>query len=235
MHNSPSVSAVPTQIHRRLGVALLLIASLGLLSACVTQQRYDDLLAERDALVLSNERLTAQRGELADVAAALGTELVLRDREVSILQRTERDLRAELTVEIVAGEIEIALQRDGLHIVLPHSVLFTEGSSEIGADGRKVVGKLVDDFQRVGAQIVVLGYTDNVPIGSRLAQRFPTNWELAGARAASVVRVFQEGGIDPARLLAASAGESNPVASNDTPEGRARNRRIDIRLRPTPR
>ncbi len=235
MHTSPSASAIPTQIHRRLGVAPLLIASLGLLSACVTQQKYDDLLAERDALVLSNERLTAQRGELADVAAALGTELVLRDREVAILKGTERDLRAELAVEIVAGEIEIALQRDGLHVVLPHSVLFAEGSSEIGANGREMVLKLVDDFQRIGAQIVVLGYTDDVPIGSQLAQRYPTNWELAGARAASVVRVFVEGGIEPRLLLAASAGESNPVAANDTPEGRARNRRIDIRLRPTGR
>jgi chemotaxis protein MotB len=231
VRSSPSTFAFSS----RLGPAVLLIGSLALLSACVTQQRYDDLLAERDVLVLSNERLTSQRGELADVAAALGTELLLRDREVSILEQTERDLRAELATEIIAGEIEIALQRDGLHVVLPHSVLFAEGSADIAADGRGMVLKLVDDFQRVGAQIVVLGYTDDVSIGSRLAQRYPTNWELAGARAASVVRVFQEGGVDPGRLLAASAGESNPVASNDSPEGRARNRRIDIRLRPTRR
>lgn len=214
-----------------LAASLLLIA----LSGCVTQQRYDDVVAERDALALRTEQLATQRGELADVAMALGSELALRDREVALLQRTERDLRAELATEIVAGEIEIALQRDGLHVVLPHSVLFAEGSSEIGTDGREVVLKLVDDFQRVGAQIVVLGYTDNVAIGSRLAQRYPTNWELAGARAASVVRVFQEGGVDPGRLLAASAGENNPVASNDSADGRARNRRIDIRLRPTRR
>ncbi len=231
MRSTPPASALSA----RLGTALLLIGSLVLLSACVTQQRYDDVVAERDALVLRTEQLTAQRGELADVAAALGTELLLRDREVTILQRTERDLRAELATEIVAGEIEIALQRDGLHVVLPHSLLFAEGSSDIGDDGRQLVLKLVDDFQRVGAQIVVLGYTDNVPIGSRLAQRYPTNWELAGARAASIVRVFQDGGIDPGRLLAASAGENSPVASNDSADGRAKNRRIDIRLRPTRR
>lgn len=69
-------------------------------------------------------------------------------------------------------------------------------------------------------------------IGPGLVNRYPTNWELAGARAASVVRLFAESGLPAARLLAASLADTRPVATNDTPEGRARNRRIEIRLRP---
>jgi chemotaxis protein MotB len=71
-----------------------------------------------------------------------------------------------------------------------------------------------------------------VPVGPKLAERYPSNWELAGARAASVVRVMQEAGVPATQLVAVSRGETEPVASNDTEEGRAQNRRIDVRIRP---
>ena len=77
-----------------------------------------------------------------------------------------------------------------------------------------------------------MGFTDNVPIRGNLAKRYPTNWELAGARAASVVRLLESTGIDSTKLIASSYGDNFPVASNDTEEGRAQNRRIEIRLRP---
>ena len=92
----------------------------------------------------------------------------------------------------------------------------------------RVAGQLKD----VPYQIIVSGHTDNVAIGPNLAKRFPTNWELAGARSARVVRLFEESEIDGVRLLAVSRGETMPVASNDTPEGQKKNRRIEIRLRP---
>ena len=81
-------------------------------------------------------------------------------------------------------------------------------------------------------QIAVLGFTDNVPVGAHLQDRFPSNWELAGTRAASVVRLMQSEGVPSSQLVAVSQGENQPIASNDTPEGRAQNRRIDVRIRP---
>ena len=74
------------------------------------------------------------------------------------------------------------------------------------------------------------GHTDSLAIYGALKARYPTNWELAGARAAGVVRVLEEAGTDPTRLSAVSMGQYQPIASNDTPEGRAENRRIEIRL-----
>ena len=229
----PQTINVSHKLH--IGSWLMLAAALSLSSACVTQSSYNELMAERDELAAKNMKLEQRRAALADVAAGLGTELALRDQEVDALKQVENDLRVELEAEIIAGEILIALQRDGLHLILPHSVLFTTGSSEIGDRGREVVSKLVDDLQRLRAQVVVIGYTDNVPIGGRLGQMYPTNWELAGARAASVVRVLEDGGVESGRLRAVSAGATNPIASNDTTEGRAENRRIDIRLRPVTR
>ena len=91
---------------------------------------------------------------------------------------------------------------------------------------------MVEELAEIPFQIAVLGYTDDVPIGASLTARYPSNWELAGARAASVVRVMEGAGVDPERLVAVSFGANDPVASNETPDGRAQNRRIDIRLRP---
>ena len=79
----------------------------------------------------------------------------------------------------------------------------------------------------------VEGHTDNATIRGRLAQKYPTNWELSTARATNVVRFLQETtGIDPARLEAVGLGEHHPLASNDTKEGMAQNRRIEIALLP---
>jgi chemotaxis protein MotB len=81
-------------------------------------------------------------------------------------------------------------------------------------------------------RVEVEGHTDNRPIRERLAIRYPTNWELAGARSASVVRLLQSEGIAGTRMRVVSLAEFAPVASNDSDEGRAQNRRIEIRLRP---
>ena len=119
-----------------------------------------------------------------------------------------------------------------MQITLPNEVLFATGSADLKLDGQKLLKELVDALQDVPYQIVVVGHTDNVPIGPELAKRYPTNWELAGARAASVVRLMAGEGIPPAQLLAVSMGDTRPIADNGTPEGRKLNRRIDVRIRP---
>ncbi len=216
----------------RFATPFVLVAVLALLPACVTKARYEELRSSRDALALQGSRLAEQTRRMAAVGAKMVFALELQGAELAKLRDTEADLRSELEEEILAGDIRIAVMRNGLHVVLANTVLFPEGSAEIGADGREVALKLVDDFQRVQAQIVVIGHTDNLPIRGQLAKEYPSNWELASARSAAVVRLFQAAGIDSGRLLAASQGENNPVASNDTPEGRAQNRRIELRLRP---
>ena len=97
------------------------------------------------------------------------------------------------------------------------------------------MSELVDEIKQQPYQIAVLGFTDDVPIGPSLRARFPSNWDLAGARATSVVRVMEREGIPVNQLVAISRGEGAPIASNDTPEGRAQNRRIDVRIRPVRR
>jgi chemotaxis protein MotB len=133
---------------------------------------------------------------------------------------------------VVAGLIKMELLKDGLHLVLSDEILFPTASAELNDTGREVLTKLVEELEQLPYQIGVIGYTDNVPVGGRLAARYPSNWELAGARAASVVRLFQGAGIPLEQLVAVSHGEGRPIASNNTPEGRRQNRRIEVRLRP---
>jgi len=112
-------------------------------------------------------------------------------------------------------------------------ILFDSGEARIKEDGLKVLQRVVDILQTVkDKNILIEGHTDNVPIVGRLAQRYPTNWELSHARAINVTRYLQEKGIDPRILSATAYGEYQPIADNSTPEGRAKNRRIAIILLP---
>jgi chemotaxis protein MotB len=98
--------------------------------------------------------------------------------------------------------------------------------------GAEVLRKVAAQLRKTEHRVEVQGHTDDVPLSPTLAGRWGSNWELAAARAAQVVRLFEREQIDPQRLSAVSYGSHAPVESNDTPEGRARNRRIEIRLMP---
>ena len=120
---------------------------------------------------------------------------------------------------------------EGLVFRLPQDVLFPAGSAELTPAGRSAVRDVAARIEGHGDdRVEVQGHTDDQAIKGALAQRYPTNWELAGARAASVVRVLEEAGVEPKRLSAVSFGASRPLASNETAEGRAQNRRIEVRL-----
>ena len=117
-------------------------------------------------------------------------------------------------------------------MVLIDNVLFDSGSVEINEEGKKMLLILAETLSTNKTnQIIVQGHTDNIPPGASLSKRFPSNWELSAARAASVVRFLQnEGDLDPKQLSLKAYGSTAPVASNDTEKGRMQNRRIEIIL-----
>jgi len=107
--------------------------------------------------------------------------------------------------------------------------LFPEGGWEIHRTGEATLNKIVPTLVSLQNQrINVEGFTDNVPIGPELRNRFPSNWELSTARATDVVRYLVAQGVNPNILSAQGFGETRPVASNDTAQGRAKNRRVEI-------
>ncbi|MBW2279501.1 MAG: OmpA family protein [Deltaproteobacteria bacterium] len=219
-------------IRFRLATSLLLVASVGLTSGCVTRAKYDAMKRERDVYAAQGETLTRETEELADVAATLEEEVALRDEQITILADTQQGLEAELETLIVAGLVKIALLRDGLHVMLSEEVLFSTGSSQLNEGGRRILGNMIDDLREFPYQIAILGYTDALPIGASLRDRYPSNWELAASRAGSVVRLLEGGGIASEQLVLVSFGSNRPFAPNDTVQGRRQNRRIELRLRP---
>ncbi len=190
------------------------------------------LAQEKSALESENTALEAKLAAQQAQGEALGSRLQDREEESRKLQATYDGLVKSLKKEVKAGQIEVTQLRDGLRVNVSQDILFDSGSAALDRSGTEVLGKVAAQLKRSSHQILVIGHTDNKPIRPTLARQYPSNWELAGARAASVVRLFARSGLPSKRLLAVSVADSQPVASNNTEEGRARNRRIEIRLRP---
>ncbi|MBW2270053.1 MAG: OmpA family protein [Deltaproteobacteria bacterium] len=189
----------------------------------------EDLRIVQEKLDRDVRSLRETEAELSASLAARDAELDERSSEVEKLRDTYEGLVQDLEAEVASGEIEIEQLREGLRLNLTQDVLFSSGSAEVNASGRQVLSKVAQRVKEAPNAIVVRGHTDNVPISS---SHFPTNWELAGARASRVVRLLEEGGVASERLSAVSHGRTLPRGSNATPEGRARNRRIEITLEP---
>jgi chemotaxis protein MotB len=236
--------------------ALALLAAGALAPAgCVSKAQYTQVEQERDLCTTRYEQLRAQveSAKRADESLAqektaleaklatqqvqgeeLGSKLREREEEARKLQETYDGLVANLKTELKAGQIQVQQLRDGLRVNVAQDILFDSGSAALDRNGIEVLQRVATQLKKSSHQILVIGHTDNKPIGPALVKQYPTNWELAGARAASVVRLFDSSGLPSRRLIAVSMADVKPVASNNNAEGRARNRRIEIRLRPVP-
>jgi chemotaxis protein MotB len=135
--------------------------------------------------------------------------------------------------EIAEGQVTITELKGKLTVNMVDAILFDSGKADIKPEGRQILQKVADVIGQVEDKAIrVEGHTDNVKISSALTRAFPSNWELSAARATNVARYLQRMGVDPNLLSAAAYGEYRPVSENDTPEGRAMNRRIEIVLVP---
>ncbi len=183
-------------------------------------------------LAAERSNLEGRVAEIQSEMRGLGAQVENEREEAARLKATYDGLVSELQGELAAGEIEIQQMRDGLSVNVAQDILFASGSAKLDESGQAVLLRVSEQLKATPYQIVIGGHTDNVQIGPGLVDRYPTNWELAGARSASVVKLFESSGIEGKRLLAASFGEHRPRDTNETKDGRARNRRIEIRLRP---
>lgn len=199
----------------------------------------EELLEAREALTTElalaraeNEmlvgRLERREDQLAETVAALA----LQNEQVDGLQATYEGLLGDLEEEVADGQVQISQLRDGLQVGVSEAILFASGSAELSEKGVEVLGSVTQRLVDSSYSISVEGHTDSQTIRASLQKHYPSNWELAGARAASVVRLFAEAGVNGVRLTAVSRGSTDPIGDNSTAAGRARNRRIEIRLRP---
>jgi chemotaxis protein MotB len=174
--------------------------------------------------------LESENGKLRQEIAALQK---AQEEKVQTVSKTYEELLVKMKGEIAKGEITISELKGKLTVNMVDAILFDSGKAEVKPEGQAVLQKVISILKDVTDKAIrTEGHTDNVPIGGMLAKKYPTNWELSAARAINVARYLQEQGIAPANLAAVAYGENKPVAENDTPEGKAKNRRIEIILVP---
>lgn len=183
-----------------------------------------------DEITQREERLKAEAAE----KARLEEERAAKEAEIQRLTKTREDLSKSLEEEIAKGNIRIKQVRDRLTIDMVDRVLFDSGQVQVKPAGLNVLKQVSDVLKQVGdKQIRVEGHTDNVPISTKLRDKFATNWELSTARATTVVRfLIEQGGVDRDILSAVGYADTRPQMTNDSEEGRAANRRIEIILYP---
>lgn len=159
-------------------------------------------------------------------------------REIQLMKDSQKAQDAAMIIQElaeylqrnnIADLVEIYNTPMGVRMIIADPLMFRSGSADLRTEFEEFLQKvsaIIKDKEL--AEVQVEGHTDNVPINTA---RFPSNWELSGARALAVVKFMAfQGGLDPAKLSAVGYGEYRPRATNDSPEGRARNRRVEIFL-----
>ncbi|MBX5435935.1 MAG: OmpA family protein [Alicyclobacillaceae bacterium] len=149
----------------------------------------------------------------------------LAAQQDKVLDRLYQQLALYIRQHHLENNVEILNQARGVQITLRDVVLFDTGQAVIKPAARKILDGLVPFLRQVNNPIVIEGYTDNQPIHTA---KFPSNWELSGARAIGVVRYLIARGVAPSRLSGVGYGQYHGVAPNDTPAHRQMNRRINI-------
>ena len=206
--------------------------------AIADREELDGILRSRsDSLSQTISELRRKVAVLEEENAKLKAEnaslVKAREEQVQKVSSTYESLLEKMKSEISQGQVTISELKGKLTVNMVDSILFDSGRAEVKKGGLEILGKVVSILKDVNDKSIrIEGHTDNVQISRALAQRYPTNWELSAARAINVARYLQAQGIDPGLLSAVAYGEWKPVATNDTVEGRAKNRRIEIILVP---
>ena len=178
----------------------------------------------QQALQACEKKLSEQDKKVAEL-----TEVQMKQ-----MKSTYDTLVSDLKDQIQKQEVTIKEFHDALTLNFVDRILFEFGKADLTPEGEKILKKVGEALKNIrGKKIRVTGHTDPVPIRADYQRIFPSNWELSAARAATVVRYFQEKtGLDPKDMEAVGRSFYQPEASNDTKEGRARNRRVEILIAP---
>ncbi len=204
----------------------------------IDNKELDNMLkAKSDTLSKNISELRQKIADLESDNAGLNGEIAnlkkAKEEEVQKTSKTYEDLLEKMKSEISQGQVTISELKGKLTVNLVDAILFDSGKAEVKPEGLVVLQKVIDILKNVKDKAIrIEGHTDNVQIGGVLAKKYPTNWELSAARAINVTRYLQQQGIDPNSLAAIGYGEFKPVAANDSAEGKAKNRRIEIILVP---
>jgi chemotaxis protein MotB len=241
---------------RHLFIGIAVIAAGLITSGCVSTGTFKKMEADKDnriaalekeksALEQEKNKLQGNFNTLKERFASLEQRNTTMEQQVGSLQQEKASLVAAsqqqqqqyealvqgLSSEVEKGQLQVRQYKNMLTVDLAEKIFFDSGRATLKPGGKDVLKKVGEALKGYENKIIrVVGHTDNVPIAKSMQGTFPTNWDLSVARATNVVRFLQEVGIPPERMVPSGRGEYDPVAPNDTAEGRQKNRRIEIML-----
>jgi len=222
--------------------AVVAVAALGFLFGCVSTDTYEEMEREKNQEIASlkdeKAQLQQQKTDRDQQNTAAQQQIATLEQEKAALAESNRQTQKQyealvqnLSQEVEKGQLQVKQYKNMLSVDLAEQIFFDSGKATLKKGGKEVLKKVGDALKGYESKIIrVVGHTDNVPVAKSLQTTFPTNWELSVARATNVVRYLQEVGVPPERMIPSGRAEYDPVAANDSPEGRQKNRRIEIML-----
>jgi chemotaxis protein MotB len=146
-------------------------------------------------------------------------------KETEHMKRIARNVQTAMAPLVEKGQVRVTRSPRGIMVEINASTLFPSGDATLQPSSAQALAAVAQVLSQVDNPVQVEGHTDNIPISS---PTYPSNWELSSARAGSVVRLLTEAGVPPGRLVAIGYADNKPVDSNTSPEGRSRNRRVNV-------
>jgi chemotaxis protein MotB len=196
-----------------------------LIKAIATEkERRETLIAIPDPIPSTAAPIVIAADPAAKRASRYG-EAQLRQQEK--LRIIAQDIVAAFATLVNEGQVRVTQSERGVRVEINASALFALGEATLQRDSIKALSAVGQVLKHVDHAIQVEGHTDDKPI---ITSKFPSNWELSAVRASTVVRLLIDNGVKPTRLTALGYGENRPVESNDSEEGRARNRRVTLMI-----
>jgi chemotaxis protein MotB len=227
------------------------------LPSCVSKKKFDELLTEKGAIAESlaesqakvqmleekiaqlESDMEAQKKELEGKIAAMQSDLNAAKADAAAAKEATAAKEAELaslkkdiqSAFAIPGDMTVTDQNGELVVTLASPVNYRSGSTRLNKEAREAIDNLAETLKNnPNMSILVEGHTDDDALVAGAS--YQDNWDLSVARAMKVVKRLVKAGVDPAQLSVAGAGEYEPVGDNETPEGKAKNRRTDVQPNP---
>jgi chemotaxis protein MotB len=243
-------------MNKKIHIGTAVLAAAFITSGCVSTGTFEKMQAGKNEEIKSLQQqkttLEQQKAALEQDNSALKQQIATNEQQNTAMQQQVGSLEqqkssllaasqqrqqqydalvAGLAKEVEKGQLQVRQYQNMLAVDLAEQIFFDSGKAKLKPGGKEVLKKVGEALKGYENKVIrVVGHTDNVPLAKSLQGTFPTNWELSVARATNVVRYLQEVGIPPERMVPSGRAEYDPVASNESPEGRKKNRRIEIML-----
>jgi chemotaxis protein MotB len=206
-------------------ITLLLAVFVVMYSVSNVEESKFKSLSESLSIALNVKNTESKNNNfISDKTNSMIEQIHTRESQIAEINNT---LQNDLAPLIAQNKIKIIKVRDGISIVINDSFLFKSGQAQIDPSFEKDLLQISDILKKYPNQIQVEGHTDNNRINTGL---YPSNWELSSARASSVVRAFITNGVQESQLTAIGYAANQPIESNNSEEGRYRNRRVAIKI-----